>query len=103
MRVNVGSLEDLVENTPYKILVEDYPILLVKVKSRVYAVSATCTHMGCSLQDGTVEDLEITCPCHGAKFNLESGESITPNLTSKPLETFKVEIEEGKVYLILPD
>ena len=35
------------------------------------AFSATCTHAGCIVNG--VEDGQIACGCHGARFNVETG------------------------------
>lgn len=103
MKIKVGNLESMIDKAIKKVIVEDYPILLVRISDRIYAVSATCTHMGCSLEGGEIRGLEIICPCHGARFNLENGESVRPEITKAPLQTFQVEILDGEVYLILPN
>ena len=36
--------------------------------------SATCTHQGCSLADGTLDGTTVTCVCHGSQFDVTSGE-----------------------------
>ena len=40
---------------------------VLRDKGGLYAISSTCTHLGCTLgHTGTAFD----CPCHGSKFNL---------------------------------
>jgi nitrite reductase/ring-hydroxylating ferredoxin subunit len=38
------------------------------------------------------------CPCHGAKFDLLTGEA-KAGPAAKPLKKYEVVIEEGKAYL----
>ena len=38
----------------------------------------TCTHRGGPLSEGEVEGHVVTCPWHGAKFDITSGEVLGP-------------------------
>ena len=38
----------------------------------------TCTHRGGPLSEGELEGDEVTCPWHGAKFKVSSGEVLSP-------------------------
>ena len=50
-------------------------VLVTQTKAGNYkAFSATCTHAGCIVSG--VENNEIACGCHGAKFDPESGMAI---------------------------
>jgi nitrite reductase/ring-hydroxylating ferredoxin subunit len=50
-------------------------VLVTQTKAGNYkAFSATCTHAGCIVNG--VEDNEIACGCHGARFDPESGMAI---------------------------
>jgi Rieske Fe-S protein len=47
-------------------------VLVTQTKAGVFkAFSATCTHAGCIVSG--VENNEIACGCHGARFDPESG------------------------------
>lgn len=47
-------------------------VLVTQTKAGSYqAFSATCTHAGCIVSG--VENSEIACNCHGARFDPESG------------------------------
>ena len=54
------------------------------------AFSKVCTHAGCDVSkvDGGV----ISCPCHGSKFSIETGEPTTGPAT-KPLTETKVKVD----------
>jgi nitrite reductase/ring-hydroxylating ferredoxin subunit len=40
---------------------------------RLYAFDDMCTHMGCSLANGTLDGTTVTCACHGSQFDIASG------------------------------
>jgi nitrite reductase/ring-hydroxylating ferredoxin subunit len=46
---------------------------LFNVGGTVYAIDDTCPHRGAPLWEGDVEGTEVTCPWHGARFDVTSG------------------------------
>ena len=51
-------------------------VLLANVGGTIYALDNKCPHMGGSLVDGDLEDVTLTCPRHGAKFDVRTGKSV---------------------------
>src|SRR5207244_13657473 len=49
-----------------------------RVGEAFYALSDTCTHRGGPLSEGTVEGAEVTCPWHGARFDIKRGGVLGP-------------------------
>jgi 3-phenylpropionate/trans-cinnamate dioxygenase ferredoxin subunit len=54
--------------------VGDKRIALFNLDGEFYAIDDTCTHSGGPLSEGMVEGEKVTCPWHGAVFNIKSGE-----------------------------
>jgi nitrite reductase/ring-hydroxylating ferredoxin subunit len=52
------------------------PIIISKLDGKFYAVAAICTHMYGYLPSGAVKDGIITCPVHGAQFDLRTGKVV---------------------------
>ena len=48
-------------------------IALFNIDGTFYAIDNTCTHRGGPLSEGAVEGTEVTCPWHGAVFDVTSG------------------------------
>ena len=67
------------------------PILVVNTKGKLFAVSAVCSHQEKFLTAGRVRNCRITCPLHGAQFNLETGEAMCLPAT-KPIATYEVRV-----------
>ncbi len=63
-------------------------------KGEFKAFSAVCTHQGCVVEK--VEDGEISCPCHGSRFDVEDGD-VTSGPATEPLPEIKVEVRDGQV------
>ena len=58
------------------------------------AFSKVCTHVGCPVNK--VADGVISCPCHGSKFSIETGEPTTGPAT-KPLAETKVKVDGDSI------
>ncbi len=64
-----------------------------------YAIDDTCTHEEASLAEGWVEDGEIECPLHSARFCLKTGAAMCLPAT-QPVRTYPVEVREDAVWLV---
>jgi len=75
--ISILRVAKVVELPPGKmtyIEVANRVLLLAKVEGRFYAVDGFCTHEDASLSDGSLEGHCVTCPLHGSRFELESGQ-----------------------------
>jgi len=78
-------------------------VLLSKVNGQFFATSHKCTHYGAPLIKGVLSsDGHITCPWHGACFNVKNGDiEDAPALDS--LFKFEVEVRCDKVFVKADD
>ncbi|KAA0178490.1 hypothetical protein FNF27_00339 [Cafeteria roenbergensis] len=78
-------------------------LLLVKGASgELYATVNKCTHYGLPLAGGTVADCSISCPFHGAQFDLRTGD-IEDGPAFDKLPVFPVTVQaDGFAYVALP-
>lgn len=53
-------------------------IALFNVEGTFYAMDNTCTHRGGPLAEGELNGDEVTCPWHGAIFNVRTGKALGP-------------------------
>ena len=53
-------------------------IALFKVDGTFYAIDETCTHRGGPLSEGLLLGIEVTCPWHGAVFDVRTGNVLSP-------------------------
>ncbi|KAJ5312963.1 hypothetical protein PENANT_c018G07979 [Penicillium antarcticum] len=79
--------------------IADGKVLLIKLDDKVHALSPRCSHYGAPLKNGVVtSDGRITCPWHGACFNVTTGDvedAPAPNALNK----FEVFEKENAVYI----
>jgi cytochrome b6-f complex iron-sulfur subunit len=76
-------------------------LVIVRTGEReVKAMSTVCTHLGCTVH-WEKDKKEFYCPCHQGRFN-ENGDVIA-GPPPRPLETYKVEIEDKNVFIHFKD
>lgn len=59
---------------------------LIHDATGIYAMTAICTHMGCTV--GAPVGGQISCPCHGSQYDLGGGNLVGP--ATSPLVHFQV-------------
>ncbi|MDE0841797.1 MAG: Rieske (2Fe-2S) protein [Porticoccaceae bacterium] len=68
--------------------------ILVGVTSKGYfAIENKCSHQGKPLTGGRIRHGHISCPVHGQRFNLETGEAVG-RLTNKPIKIYQARVNE---------
>ncbi len=74
----------------------DDAVMVARAGGALFAVQGSCTHEECPLAEGTLLDREVECYCHGAVFDLRTGEALVgPALES--LRTYPVRELDGAV------
>ena len=56
--------------------IKNKEVLVANVKGKFYAIANPCTHRDGHLSEGSLEENIVTCPVHGSKFDVTTGESI---------------------------
>ena len=94
--IDVDAVEDLPEGSVALTEVDGAEVAVFNLGGNYYAIEDVCTHDGGTLADGEVEDFEIECPRHGARFDLRSGRVTAPP-AYEDIRTFHVRIHDGRV------
>ena len=76
--------------------VQGVNVLVCRVDGQFYALSNRCSHASQELSSGTLKGTELTCPLHGARFDVRSGGCLTGPAT-RPIKAFPVTLEAGQV------
>jgi len=63
----------------------------------VFALRDQCPHKGGPLSQGLVHGNQVTCPLHGWKLRLDSGEAVAPDQGCA--RRYPIRIESGTVFL----
>ena len=68
--VKVAEVNELDEGELLAVEVDGEPICLAKVNNSIYAFTDNCTHISGPLNEGELDGEVLTCPWHGAQFNV---------------------------------
>jgi len=95
--VRVGATAELLPGE-YRVVYDgDTPIAVFNIDGDLYAIEDICTHDGGELTGGVIEGRQVECPRHGARFDITTGEALTPP-AYEPTAKFPVKVEDGVVY-----
>lgn len=67
---------------------------------RIFAVIDICPHARQPLNGGAMSGSSITCPKHGARFDLENGQPLN-GVCKKSLQTLAVRIRDERIEVCL--
>ena len=92
----VLPVQELEDNTPHRVVIHNFKVLLYKEDDVIYATQEVCPHFGGPLSEGKVHSLTVTCPWHQSVFDLQDG-SVIHGPSCYPLQTFEVSVLDNMV------
>lgn len=105
----ICNVKDVSQNSVKGFPVKDKYVLLANINGSFYAVDAICTHMKGFLPVGTLEESQyISCPTHGAKFDIKTGKlvedvdeeiKVATKRGAKDLQSYEVLIKDDSVLI----
>ncbi|MGQ0802358.1 MAG: Rieske (2Fe-2S) protein [Actinomycetota bacterium] len=69
-------------------------IAIANAAGSFHAFDDTCTHLQCSLAEGTLEEAVVTCRCHGSQFDVTTG-AVLRGPAQEPVRSYPVRVENG--------
>ena len=100
--IKVAAQDELEEGELLAVEVDGEPICLAKVDDRVYAFTDNCTHISGPLNEGDLEGCVLTCPWHGAQFDVRTGKVLRGPARQNIL-TYPVKVEDESILISLPE
>ncbi len=98
-RVRVASVDELPVGALKGVVTDHAEICLAHAEDgNFYAIDDVCTHENFLLSGGELFDLQVECPQHGSRFNLQTG-AVTGLPAVFPTKVYPVEVEDGEVYV----
>lgn len=97
-KLAIGKLADVPEGGCAVFDAEGVSVLVCHTAGTIFAVENRCSHNGSPLAGGRIRGYTLSCPVHGAKFDLRDG-STAGALTKVPIRTFPVEVADGTLFI----
>ena len=96
--VTVAKTSEIGPGEAKCVQVKGQAIALFNIDGTFYAIDDTCTHQGGPLSEGEIEGTTVTCPWHGAQFDVTSGQVLSPPAPSG-VKSYKVTIQGNEIKL----
>ena len=93
---SVGSADEIGPGEYRVVDIDDVAIAVFNLDGEYFAIEDVCTHDFGTLTGGCIEDGQIMCPRHGARFDIRTGHALTPP-AYEPVATFQVRVDDGVV------
>jgi 3-phenylpropionate/trans-cinnamate dioxygenase ferredoxin subunit len=90
--VKVAKKGDIPAGECRSFTVGDDELVIACTDGKYYAFKDECTHDGAPFEEDMLDGREITCPRHGATFDITTGK-VTGPPALVPLETYELKIE----------
>jgi nitrite reductase/ring-hydroxylating ferredoxin subunit len=98
----IARLDEIHEGELLSREVEGELVCLARVAGCIYAFTDNCTHISGPLNEGELEGHTLTCPWHGAQFDVRTGQ-VLRGPARQDILTYPVKIEDESILISLPD
>src|ERR687888_252 len=94
--VKVADTQDVQPSQMKSVEVGSETICIANVNGKYYAIGNVCTHEGGPLADGMLEGYEVECPWHQSRFDVRTGEVISPP-ASESEPTYEIKVDGNSI------
>jgi nitrite reductase/ring-hydroxylating ferredoxin subunit len=101
--VQMAALADVPPGWTLKVRIGSRELALAHTEEGIRATENACTHAGGPLGDTRLkEGCFVECPWHNSVFDARTG-AVVRGPARKELKVYEVTVEDGKVFVALPD
>jgi len=104
--VKVAKVSEIKPNSMKEFEVAGYRILIVNTLGELYALEASCPHMGYALKFGSLSNKVLRCGFHYAEFDVEDGRVLKEPVDGKGtrgLKSYPVKVEGENILVLLEE
>jgi 3-phenylpropionate/trans-cinnamate dioxygenase ferredoxin component len=71
--VPIADSQEIADGDRLLVEIDHLPIVIFRIGGMLFAIGDVCSHDDGPLGDGELENFEIICPRHGARFDVRDG------------------------------
>lgn len=99
--VAVADEDELPDGERLFLEIDDEFIVVLNIAGELFAIEDSCTHDDGPIGEGELEDHQIVCPRHGARFDLRDGKVTSPPAVVD-IQAYPVRKVNGMIEIGLP-
>ena len=92
------KVDELKPGHGVQVMAADKAIAIFNIEGQFYAIDDTCTHAGASLAEGPVAGTVVTCPWHGATFDIITG-AVLSDPAYEGVKTYPVNVKGDRLFV----
>ena len=92
----VGTLDQIKVGEMTSVDLQGARVGIANVGGVFYAFTDACSYEACSLSSGHLEGAILTCPCHGCRYDLTTG-NVVSGPASQRVRTYRVQVEGNEL------
>lgn len=97
--VDVAKLDEVPTGRMKHIELNGKEIMIVNLDGKIYALNDRCSHTNAPLSMGHIQNSVITCPMHGARFDITTGKKVSdPKMPSFNVDSLPVNMQKYLEY-----
>jgi 3-phenylpropionate/trans-cinnamate dioxygenase ferredoxin subunit len=97
--VNLANIDEIPEGKIKHAEIDGNEILVANTDGKFYALCDRCSHTNAPLSMGNLKDNVVTCPMHGARFDIKTGKKISdPTMPSINMDSLPSNLQKYMQY-----
>ena len=100
--IKVAQVDELAEGQLLPLEADGELICLTRLDGVIYAFNDNCTHISGPLNNGELAGCVLTCPWHGAQFDIRTGK-VLRGPARQDILTYPVKVVDNVICIQLPD
>ena len=96
--VKVATTDEIPPGCARLVEVNGNEIALFNIGGTFHAIENSCTHVGGPLCEGEIQGAEVTCPWHGATFDIATGRALGPP-AFEAVNRYEVRVEGSDIQI----
>ena len=94
--IKVAHKNDFPPGTAKTVSANNKVIAVFNIGGKYYAINDECSHAAGPLSEGEINGTTVTCPLHGAQFDVTTG-AVLREPAYEGVETFKVHVTGDEI------
>ena len=99
--VEIAPVSELPNGERLFVEIEGKPLVIFNIADRFFSIGDVCSHDDGPVGEGDIEGYNITCPRHGAQFDIRTGKVVQmPAVVDIP--AYPVTVVDGMIQVGVP-